>query len=181
MSALTSGLQGGSAPRAAGQRPEWLKDPLLTALKCPAFLENWGKSFERRPPAPRDGGLWSENTVQIRKAGATIIMGSHDAGGQRVIGWGSHMEMEAFVNWVGMTPSEAIQSATSVSAKFIGVDDRLGTIAVGKGAISSSWTPTRSTTSATRDAFHRCIARQTSEPYRNERSLAGCMRRVGNR
>ena len=134
ISALTSGLQGGSAPRAAGQRPEWLKDPLLTALKCPAFLENWGKSFERRPPAPRDGGLWSENTVQIRKAGATIIMGSHDAGGQRVIGWGSHMEMEAFVNWVGMTPSEAIQSATSVSAKFIGVDDRLGTIAVGKGA-----------------------------------------------
>jgi imidazolonepropionase-like amidohydrolase len=134
VSALTSGLQGGSAPRAAGQRPEWLKDPLLTALKCPAFLENWGQSFERRPPAPRDGGLWAENTVQIRKAGATIIMGSHDAGGQRVIGWGSHLEMEAFVNWVGMTPSEAIQSATSVSAKFIGVDDRLGTIEVGKGA-----------------------------------------------
>jgi len=134
ISALTSGLLGGSAPRAAGQRPEWLKDPLLTALKCPAFLENWGKSFERRPVPPRDGGLWSENTVQIRKAGATIIMGSHDAGGQRVIGWGSHMEMEAFVNWVGMTPSEAIQSATSVSAKFVGVADRLGTIEAGKGA-----------------------------------------------
>ena len=33
---------------------------------------------EKRPPAPRDGGLWSQNTVQIRKAGATIIMGSHD-------------------------------------------------------------------------------------------------------
>jgi imidazolonepropionase-like amidohydrolase len=134
ISALTSGLQGGSAPRAAGQRPEWLRDPLLTALKCPAFLENWGKSFERRPPAPRDGGLWAENTVQIRKAGATIIMGSHDAGGQRVIGWGSHMEMEAFVNWVGMTPGEAIQSATSVAAKFIGVADRLGSLEVGKGA-----------------------------------------------
>jgi imidazolonepropionase-like amidohydrolase len=134
ISALTSGLQGGSAPRAAGQRPEWLKDPLLTALKCPAFLDNWGKSFERRPPAPKDGGLWAQNTVQIRKAGATIIMGSHDAGGQRVIGWGSHMEMEAFVNWVGMTPSEAIQSATSVSAKFVGVADRLGTLEAGKGA-----------------------------------------------
>jgi imidazolonepropionase-like amidohydrolase len=72
--------------------------------------------------------------VQIRKAGATIIMGSHDAGGQRVIGWGSHMEMEAFVNWVGMTPSEAIQSATSVAAKFVGVADRLGSLEAGKGA-----------------------------------------------
>ena len=50
------------------------------------------------------------------------------------IGWGSHMEMEAFVNWIGMTPSEAIASATSVAAKFIGVDDRLGTLAAGKGA-----------------------------------------------
>jgi imidazolonepropionase-like amidohydrolase len=134
ISALTSGLQGGSAPRTAGQRPEWLRDPLLTALKCPAFLENWGKSFERRPVPPKDGGLWAENTVQIRKAGATIIMGSHDAGGQRVIGWGSHMEMEAFVNWVGMTPGEAIQSATSVAAKWVGVADRLGTLEAGKGA-----------------------------------------------
>ena len=134
ISALTTALQGGSAPRAAGQRPEWLNDPLLTALKCPGFLESWGRSFEKRVPAPRDGGLWSQNTVQIRKAGATIIMGSHDAGGQRVIGWGSHMEMEAFVNWIGMTPSEAIMAATSVSAKFVGVADRLGTLAVGKGA-----------------------------------------------
>jgi imidazolonepropionase-like amidohydrolase len=134
ISALTSELQGGSAPRAAGERPAFLSDPLLTALKCPAFIDNWGRSFDRRAPAPRDGGLWAQNTVQIRKAGATIIMGSHDAGGQRVIGLGSHMEMEAFVNWVGMTPAEAIAAATSVSAKFVGVSDRLGTLEAGKSA-----------------------------------------------
>ena len=134
VSALTTELQGGSAPRATGQRPEWLKDPILTSLKCAPFLEEWGRSFEKRAPAPRDGGLWSQNTVRIRKAGGTIIMGSHDAGGQRVIGWGSHMEMEAFVNWIGMTPSEAIAAATSVAAKYAGVDDRLGSLAVGKGA-----------------------------------------------
>ena len=134
IAALTSAGQGGSAPRAPGQRPEWLKDPLLTALKCPSFLEDWGRKFEKQPPAPPDGGLWAENTAAIRKAGANIIMGSHDAGGERVLGWGSHMEMEAYVNWVGMTPSESIASATSVAAKFIGVDDRLGTLAAGKGA-----------------------------------------------
>src|SRR5207248_5780547 len=77
ISALTSSMVGGSAPRAAGQRPEWLNDPLLTALKCPAFLEDCGRAFEKRPPAPRDAGLWAQNTVRIRKAGATIITVSH--------------------------------------------------------------------------------------------------------
>ncbi|MSR19788.1 MAG: hypothetical protein EXR91_02250 [Gemmatimonadetes bacterium] len=132
--ALTSQLDGGSAPRAPGERPAWLDDPLLGTLKCRPFLEEWGRSFERQEPAPRDGGLWAQNTVRVRAAGATILMGSHDAGGRRPIGWGSHMEMEAFVNWLGMTPAEAIESATSATAKFIGVDDRLGTIAAGKGA-----------------------------------------------
>jgi imidazolonepropionase-like amidohydrolase len=125
---LTSQLDGGSAPRAAGQRPEWLTDPLLAALKCPAFLEDWGRAFERQEPAPADGGLWAQNTVRIHEAGATLLVGSHDAGGRRTLGWGSHMEMEAFVNWLGLTPHEAIRAATSATAEFIGVADRLGTI-----------------------------------------------------
>jgi imidazolonepropionase-like amidohydrolase len=134
IAALTTELVGGSAPRKPGQRPEWLADPLLTTLKCAPFLEDWGRSFERREPAPPDGGLWSQNTVQLRQAGATIIAGSHDAGGQRVLAWGSHMEMEAFVNWIGMTPQQAIDAATSVPARFIGVHDRLGSLSAGKGA-----------------------------------------------
>ena len=44
--ALTSELQGGSAPRAPGQRPEWLVESLFTALQCRVFLEEWGRSFE---------------------------------------------------------------------------------------------------------------------------------------
>ena len=50
------------------------------------------------------------------------------------MGWGTHMEIEAFVNWVGMTPNEAIRPPTGAAAKFMGVDDRLGTLAAGKGA-----------------------------------------------
>jgi imidazolonepropionase-like amidohydrolase len=131
---LTSQLDGGSAPRAAGERPEWLADPLLGALKCPAFREEWGRAFERREPAPSDGGLWAQNTVRVREAGATLVVGSHDAGGRRSLGWGSHMEMEAFVNWLGVSPHEAIQAATSVAAEFLGVSDRLGTLEAGKDA-----------------------------------------------
>jgi imidazolonepropionase-like amidohydrolase len=134
LSVLTSQNIGGSAPFTHGERPAWLRDPLLTALKCPAFLEEWGESFEGREPPPLDGGLWARNTVRVRDAGATIIMGSHDAGGRRALGWGSHMEMEAFVNWVGMTPAEALASATIGAARFIGVDDRLGSVAEGKSA-----------------------------------------------
>jgi imidazolonepropionase-like amidohydrolase len=133
--ALTPAGIGGSAPREAGKRPDWLNDPLLTALKCPAFLEDWGRAIEKRPTGtPPGGGLEGQNVARLRKAGVGLIMGSHDAGGTRPMGWGAHMELEAFVNWVGMTPGEALVSATSAAAKFMGVDDRLGTIAVGKGA-----------------------------------------------
>jgi imidazolonepropionase-like amidohydrolase len=44
------------------------------------------------------------------------------------------MELEAFVNWVGMTPHNAIVAGTSAAAKLLGVDDRLGTLAPGKSA-----------------------------------------------
>jgi hypothetical protein len=173
ISALTSELQGGSVPRAPGQRPEWLKDPLLTTLKCPGFLENWGRSFEKREPAPRDGGLWSQNTVQIRKAGATIIMGSHDAGGQRVIGWGSH--------WNGSLreldrhdAEQAIAAATSVSTRFIGVDG-WGHWRPGKAPISSCSTQTRSTSGTT--DFAGVSPRQTGRSAGDEGTLAGVIRR----
>jgi imidazolonepropionase-like amidohydrolase len=43
------------------------------------------------------------------------------------------MELEAFVNWVGMTPHEAIVAGTSAAAEALGVAD-LGSIAAGKAA-----------------------------------------------
>ena len=43
------------------------------------------------------------------------------------------MEMEAFVNWVGMTPKEVIVASTSRAAEFLGAPD-MGSVAVGKAA-----------------------------------------------
>src|SRR6185436_12437166 len=80
------------------------------------------------------GGLGVENVAAFRKAGVRIVLGSHDAGGNRVIGWGTHMELEAFVNWVGMTTRVAIVSATSLAAEALGVQNDLGTVAPGKSA-----------------------------------------------
>jgi imidazolonepropionase-like amidohydrolase len=132
---LTPAGQGGSAPRQPGERPSWLRDPLLRAVKCDADLDRWGDTFEKnkRVPTPT-GNLTGENVTALYKAGAKIALGSHDAGGTRPLAWGSHMELEAFVNWLGMTPHQAVVSATSSAAKLMGVDDMLGTLAAGKSA-----------------------------------------------
>ena len=131
--AMTPAGSGGAAPRVAGERPAWLTDPMLGALKCPSFLESWGAAFERRKTAPPPtGGLGVENVATFYKAGVRIALGGHDAGGNRVIGWGSHMELEAFVNWVGMTTAEAIIAGTSAAAEMLGVN--VGMVAAGKGA-----------------------------------------------
>ena len=133
--AITPAGRGGSAPRMPGERPAWLKDPLLGAIMCPGQIEKWGQSFEKNKTVPTaTGGLGVENITKLYKAGVPIVLGSHDAGGTRPLGWGSHMEWEAFVNWVGMTPRQAIMTGTSASADFLGVGNRLGRLAVGKGA-----------------------------------------------
>jgi imidazolonepropionase-like amidohydrolase len=132
---LTPAGQGGSGPRQPGERPAWLRDPLLRAVKCDADLDRWGDTFEKnkRVPTPT-GNLTGENVTALYKAGVKIALGSHDAGGTRPLGWGSHMELEAFVNWLGMTPHQALVAATSSAARLMGVDNVLGTVAVGKSA-----------------------------------------------
>jgi imidazolonepropionase-like amidohydrolase len=132
---LTPAGLGGSAPRRPGERPAWLQDPLLRAVACDAALDKWGDSFvqNKRVPSPT-GNLTGENIAALYKAGVRMALGSHDAGGTRPLGWGTHMELEAWVNWIGMTPSAAIVAATSAAAKFLGMEDQLGTIAAGKGA-----------------------------------------------
>lgn len=133
--AITPTLSGGSKYTTVGGRPAWLSDPMLNVLKCPAYLDQWGKQFEQRKRVPPPGGgVGVENVKRFREAGMKIALGSHDAGGPRPIGWGTHMELEAFVDWVGMTPAEALRSATSMSAQMLGVQNDLGSIAAGKSA-----------------------------------------------
>ncbi len=133
--ALTPSFVGGSAPRRPGERPAWLDDPLLRAVKCDTHLDAWGKTFERNQRVPTaTGNLTGDNVIALYRAGVPIALGGHDAGGVRPIGWGTHMEMEAFVNWIGMTPHQALVTGTSAAARLLGVDQELGTLAAGKSA-----------------------------------------------
>jgi imidazolonepropionase-like amidohydrolase len=65
----------------------------------------------------------------LHKAGVTIVPGS-DTG---LVGYGLHREIELYVQ-AGMTPMEAIQSATIVSARAMGLDRDSGTVEPGKRA-----------------------------------------------
>src|SRR5579872_2559014 len=63
----------------------------------------------------------------LHKAGIPIVTGTDQA----VPGYSLHREIELYVQ-AGFTPMEAIQAATIVSARAMGVDKELGTIEKGK-------------------------------------------------
>jgi imidazolonepropionase-like amidohydrolase len=65
----------------------------------------------------------------LHKGGVTIVPGS-DTG---LVGFGLYRELELYVQ-AGMTPMEAIQSATIVSARAMGLERESGTIESGKRA-----------------------------------------------
>jgi imidazolonepropionase-like amidohydrolase len=65
----------------------------------------------------------------LHRAGVAIVPGS-DTG---LVGYGLHRELELYVE-AGMTPFEAIQAATIVSARAMKLDKEVGTIEVGKRA-----------------------------------------------
>jgi len=65
----------------------------------------------------------------LHKAGVAIVPGS-DTG---LVGYGLHRELELYVE-AGMTPLEAIQSATIVSARAMKLEQEVGTVEAGKRA-----------------------------------------------
>jgi len=65
----------------------------------------------------------------LHKAGVPIVAGTDQA----VPGYSLHREMELYVK-AGFTPMEAIQAATLVPARAMGVQDDVGTVAAGKRA-----------------------------------------------
>ena len=70
----------------------------------------------------------------MHRAGISFLAGTDTPAGVYVFpGFSLHEELQRFVA-AGFTPMEALQTATLNAAKFLGVDDRLGTIEKGKFA-----------------------------------------------
>ncbi|MFC3551131.1 amidohydrolase family protein [Lysobacter cavernae] len=71
----------------------------------------------------------------LQQAGVTLLAGT-DAGflnSYNYPGIGLHQEMALFVRY-GLTPLQTLQAATINGARFLGHDDRYGSLAVGKAA-----------------------------------------------
>ena len=81
-----------------------------------------------RPKAALVGPQIQSTFAKAYKAGVRIMFGT-DTG---VSAHGDNAHEFRYMVEAGMPPLEAIKSATIVPAKFLGVDDRLGTIEVGK-------------------------------------------------
>ncbi len=68
----------------------------------------------------------------LHRAGVQFLTGTDTAAGVRVFpGFSLHEELQLFVK-AGFTPMEALQTATLNPAKYLGMQDRLGTIEKGK-------------------------------------------------
>jgi imidazolonepropionase-like amidohydrolase len=70
----------------------------------------------------------------VQQAGIPVVVGSHSwVPYQREVGWAFQREME-LLQASGLTNMQVIQAATLENARFLKIEDRLGTIEEGKQA-----------------------------------------------
>jgi imidazolonepropionase-like amidohydrolase len=74
-----------------------------------------------------------QNLIALHRAGVPIAMGTDTGPLGRFQGYFELMELEMMVD-AGMTPTEALRSATSVAARCMGASQAIGSLQVGKFA-----------------------------------------------
>jgi imidazolonepropionase-like amidohydrolase len=97
----------------------------------------WRKQIEMKKAETKlDWQAILENNLQIfralRKAGVKMMTGTDLGAPLCYPGFGLHDELELLVSRVGLTPAEALQSATRIPAEFMGMGASLGTVEKGK-------------------------------------------------
>jgi len=105
--------------------------PLLKDVLDPIFEAPGEGRGTVTPAMKRRWMMLMANIANARKAGVEIGAGTDAGMGQTYHGWASLRELKLLVQG-GLTPVEAIASATGVSARALRVDKDRGTIAVGK-------------------------------------------------
>ena len=138
-----------NAARGEGRYKIWsqidLKSPRVKSLldlmiKRGTTLSATLAVFELRPGDPnvKDFNVLGfsqmlQFTGMAKRAGVRVVAGSHSAVLHAERGWAYQREMELLVE-SGLTPMEAIQAGTIENARFLRIEDRLGTIEPGKAA-----------------------------------------------
>ncbi len=133
-----------SSPRRATQVgiPAWLTpaDPmlkLLTETVSPNVIAKMEATFRQRDPqaaaaAGERYAILERSLAKLSEAGAKVVLGADTGVEDHLFGLAEHLELAAMVD-AGMTPAQALFSATSLSAEYLGLDDR-GSLVAGKRA-----------------------------------------------
>ena len=100
-----------------------------TPASLASILNNTGLAPDVAPRAAASMALGAKLTLALHRAGVPIVAGTDLV----VPGHTTYRELELYVR-AGMTPMEAIQSATIVPARVMKLDKELGTIEAGKTA-----------------------------------------------
>ncbi|HEX5726146.1 MAG TPA: amidohydrolase family protein [Longimicrobiaceae bacterium] len=117
---------------------------LLDPARTPTFrylpaemLEEWRKELKVREnetpydyPAAHRAAL--RDLREMRALGIPVLPATDAPSMLLVSGFSLHDELALFVSDVGMTPVEALRSATLAPARFLGMADSLGTVEPGK-------------------------------------------------
>jgi len=101
------------------------------------LIEDWKEQLEeRKQPSPVDLMKLKEVLIkdlqEMHKAGVRIMPGTDVATLLIYPGYSLHDELQLLVKYVGLTPMDAIISATRYPAEFFGIQNMLGTVEKGK-------------------------------------------------
>jgi imidazolonepropionase-like amidohydrolase len=111
-----------------GERLRWLPPRLIGRDSAGRRVEG-----SDRPVNARQYLLLQRIIPMMARAGVPILAGTDAPGTRRVPGPSLVEELEALVA-AGLTPLQALRSATLNPARFLGLGDSLGTVAPGKVA-----------------------------------------------
>ncbi len=124
------------------ENPGWMSTPFFRSAVNPELAgmlnsEAYKQKVLQDPNTPIHRAAFQTAMVNLKKlrdASIPIAFGT-DSGANpfRIQGWAEHRELQLMVA-AGMTPLEAIHSATAVTAKMLEIGERTGSVAVGKNA-----------------------------------------------
>lgn len=107
--------------------------PYLSAFLLLDWREQAAEvTSQRRQALERAWPVWLKHLREMREAGVRIMAGSDVAVLNVFPGHSLHEELRLFVDSLGMSPLEALASATRKPAEWLGLADSLGTIERGK-------------------------------------------------
>jgi imidazolonepropionase-like amidohydrolase len=110
----------------------WIDPEIIKQLKDPA----WGVRVKADPDFPKYAGqlkMAQKNLKKLWDAGVHVAFGSDSGPPARFQGFFEHRELELMVE-AGLTPAQALQSATSNAAEALRISADYGTLAKGKRA-----------------------------------------------